>query len=50
MTDKDKTHNIAVAYDLIRKVHADTDEELWACEYLERAIAALNMYFEETEI
>lgn len=50
MTDKEKTHKISVAYNSIRKVLEDTDEELWAYDFLTDAIVALNLYFEESDI
>lgn len=50
MTVNEKYHEIAVALNNIRKVAEDTDEELWAREYLDDAIVALEQYFEETDI
>lgn len=49
MTDKEKTNEISVAYNSIRKVLEDTDEELWAYDFLTNAIVAL-LYFEESDI
>lgn len=46
MTDKEKLHDIAIAFNLIEKVLGDTDEELWAYDYLEEAKFALEEYFE----
>ena len=44
-----KGHKIGVAYDLIKRVFDDTDEELWAYLYLENALAELDRWFEEDE-
>jgi len=45
----DKGHKIGVAYDLIKRVFDDTDEELWAYEWLGDALVALDKWFEESE-
>lgn len=45
----DKTHKLGVAYDLIKRVFDDTDEELWAYKYLGDALVALDEWFEESE-
>ena len=45
----DKGHKIGVAYDLIKRVMEDTDEELWAYKYLGDALVALDEWFEESE-
>ncbi len=45
----DKGHKIGVAYDLIKRVMEDTDEELWSYLYLENALAELDRWFEEGE-
>lgn len=50
MTNKEKTHNIKVAFNLIETVFEDTDEELWASEHLSSAMLALTMWLEEWEI
>lgn len=47
MDKLDKTHKINVAYNLIKTVMEDTDEELWAYEWLGDALVALNKWFEE---
>ena len=47
MTYKEKMHEISVAYNCLEKVLENTDEDLWAYKYLEDAITALNLYFEE---
>ena len=49
MNEADKRHKINVAYNLIKTVMEDTDEELWAYKYLEDALVALDSYFEEWE-
>ena len=45
----DKGHKIGVAYNLIKRVFEDTDEELWAYRWLEYALVALDRWFEESE-
>ncbi len=50
MTDKEKAHDIKEAYRLISNVLEDTDEDLWAYEYLEKAKINLFNWFEEIEI
>ena len=47
MDKLDKTHKIGVAYNLIKTVMEDTDEDLWAYKYLGDALADLDFYFEE---
>lgn len=47
MDKLDKTHKINVAYNLIKTVMEDTDEDLWAYKYLGDALADLDFYFEE---
>lgn len=49
MTVKEKKHAISIAYDNIKKVLEDTNENLWAYKYLEEAITNLDFYFEEWE-
>lgn len=50
MTEKEKAHDIKEAYRLIINVLEDTDEDLWAYEYLEKAKENLFDWFEESEI
>lgn len=50
MTDREKAHLMHIAYDNIEKVQSDTDEDLWAYEYLGNALAELDQWFEESEI
>ena len=50
MDNREKTHDIHVAYNLIETVLEDTDEDLWAYEFLEDALEALKKYFDEYEI
>jgi hypothetical protein len=50
MTDKEKAHDIKEAYRLISNVLEDTDEDLWAYEFLEKAKMNLFNWFEEVEI
>lgn len=50
MTDKEKAHDIREAYNLIKNVRDDTDEDLWAYEFLENAMTKLFEWFEEEEI
>lgn len=45
----DKGHKIGVAYDLIKRVMEDTDEELWAYYWLKDALYDLDKWFEESE-
>jgi hypothetical protein len=45
----DKGHKINVAYDLIKRVAEDTNEELWAYEWLSDALVALEKWFEEED-
>lgn len=49
MTVKEKIHYMNIAYNNIKKVLDDTDEDLWAHKYLEEAITNLDFYFEEWE-
>lgn len=49
MTEREKLQQIGVAYNIIKKIMTDTDEDLWACKYLEDALADLECYFEESE-
>lgn len=49
MIDSEKVHDILVARDLIRTVLEDTDEDLWAYEYLTDALLGLEKWFEEAE-
>ena len=49
MTDREKLQQIGVAYNIIKTIMIDTDEDLWACKYLEDALADLECYFEESE-
>ena len=50
MTEKEKVHDIQIAYHLIINVLEDTDEDLWAYEHLEKAKDCLFNWFEEEEI
>ena len=50
MTRKEKIHAIHVAYSKIKNVFEDTDEELWAYEFLGSALVELQKWFEEFEI
>ena len=50
MTEKEKYQKIAVAYNAIETVREDTDDELWARKWLEEALVALDMWYEETDI
>ena len=50
MCKDDKIHKIGVACDLIRTVMYDTDEEMWAYEFLTQAMGSLNEWFEEEDI
>lgn len=50
MTDKEKIHDIREAYHLISNVLEDTDEDMWAYEFLEKAKLQLFNWFEEEEI
>ena len=50
MTSKEKYQKIAVAYNAINTVREDTDDELWACEWLEDAIIALDKWYEEEDV
>ena len=50
MTDNEKEHEIREAYGLIRDVKNDTDEDLWAYEFLEKAMNELYSWFEEADI
>ena len=45
----DKRHKLGVAYDLIKRVMEDTDEEKWSYKALEDALGALDEWFEESE-
>ena len=49
MNEADKRHKINVAYNLIKTVMEDTDEELWSYFFLENALAELDRWFEEGE-
>lgn len=49
MDKLDKKHKISVAYDLIRKVMEDTNEEQWSYLFLEDALIELDRWFEEGE-
>ena len=44
----DKTHKINVAYDLIKRVFEDTDDDKWGYRDLEDAMASLENWFEES--
>lgn len=50
MTYKDKTHLINIAFNNIKKVLNDTDEDLFAHHYLEEALLELEDWFEESDI
>lgn len=50
MCKDDKRHKINVAYNLIKTVMEDTDEELWAYKELADALVELDDWFEEWEI
>lgn len=50
MTDREKVHDIHVAYSLINTILEDTDEDMWAYEFLEEALVALDKWFEEGDI
>ena len=50
MTEKEKIYAIHVAYSKIENVLEDTDEELWAHEFLGNALVELQKWFEEFEI
>lgn len=50
MCKSDKGHQINVAYDLISRVCDDTDEDIWAWEFLTEALRALGDWFEEEDI
>lgn len=45
----DKTHKVNVAYDLVKRVAEDTDDDLWAYEWLSDALVALEKWFEEED-
>ena len=49
MNEADKRHKISVAYNLIKTVIEDTDEELWSYFFLENVLAELDRWFEEGE-
>lgn len=49
MTEREKVQQIGVAYNIIKTIMTDTDENLWAYKYLEDALADLEFYFEESE-
>lgn len=44
----DKTHKINVAYDLIKRVFEDTDDDKCGYRDLEGALASLENWFEES--
>ena len=50
MTRSEKIHAIHVAYSKVENVLEDTDEELWAYEFLAGALVELQKWFEEFEI
>ena len=50
MTEKEKAQKIAVAYNAIETVHQDTDEDLWAFEWLSNALMELEKWYEEIEV
>ena len=50
MTDREKVHDIHVAYSLINTILEDTDEDLVAYEFLSEALINLFNWFEEVEI
>ena len=49
MNEVDKRHKINVAYNLIKTVLEDTDEEKWSYLFLENALTELDCWFEEGE-
>ena len=49
MDKLDKNHKINVAYDLIRTVAEDTDEEKWGYVWLTDAMTELRKWFEEPD-
>lgn len=49
MNEVDKRHKINVAYNLIKTVMEDTDEEKWSYLFLENVLAELDRWFEEGE-
>lgn len=50
MVEREKGHLIHIAYDNLDKVRNDTDEDLWAYEYLSEALVALQNWFEESDV
>lgn len=50
MTNSEKIHDVRYAFNLIKTVKDDTDEDLWAYEILEDALDVLKQYFEEYDI
>lgn len=50
MTEREKAQKIAVAYNAIETVLQDTDEYLWAFEWLSNAIMELQKWYEEIEV
>lgn len=50
MTEKEKNQKIAVAYNAIETVRQDTDEDLWAYEWLSQALVELDKWHEEIDV